>query len=564
MSLFGTLNQSANALRVNQIGLQVVANNISNANTPGYIRQELVTAPASTTRIGNLLYGNGVEAIGIVQRVDYALANRLRDAASQLEGGKRLESAYSDLEQVLGSLTDGDFGETLSTFNNTLHDLYNRPQDASQRQLVVLQGAHVADQVRELYNKARDGWNQANQEVGNVDIDINRLTRKIADLNLRIVDVEGGRTVGSDATGLRDERLKTLNELGQLVNITVQEQSTGGVNVFVGGDYLVADGYSRDVVTEVRDADLENGFQLRIKESGAVLDLSEGRIGGAVKARDEVYGVFMHKLDGLAGQLAQVFNELHTQGQGTEGFTDLTSSVRLNDVAAPLSNAGLDFTPRDGTFEIQLYDGDRKLLKTQRINVAVKGPGGPMGIEDVADQISAIDGLEAEVTDDGGLRIKTENAGTEFAFGKDTSGFLAAMGINTFFIGNSALTLDVNPILQDNANLLATSKGGIGQDNANLEALVDGLERTNTLMGTSVHQGFDALSTQVTQSVSIQRAASSGLQTYHSTLESDFLSYSGVSIDEEAIKMIGYQRAFQASAKVISVTSELLDSLVNL
>ena len=41
MSLFSSIQMAGNALQANDIGLQVVGQNISNANTPGYIREAL-------------------------------------------------------------------------------------------------------------------------------------------------------------------------------------------------------------------------------------------------------------------------------------------------------------------------------------------------------------------------------------------------------------------------------------------------------------------------------------------------------------------------------------------
>jgi flagellar hook-associated protein 1 FlgK len=565
MSLFATLGQTANALRVSQIGLQVVGNNIANANTPGYIRQELLQAPSDPTRVGGLLLGSGVEAVGVVQKVDYALAGRLREAASQLAGSERVEQANRDLEQILGELGEGDFSSNLSNFNNTLHDLFNRPQDPSLRELVTLRGDQLAKQLREIHGRASDSLSQANGEVSSAAVDINRLTSRIAALNRRIIEIEGGRTLGSDATGLRDDRLQALTELGSLVEITVQEQTTGGVNVFVGGDYIVADAYFREVEAVPVNGNAREGVQLRIKGSGAVLDFSEGRIGGAVVARDQVYGRFLKRLDELAQGLARTFNQIHVQGQGRTGFTDLTGTVKLVDPAASLDDAGLDFAPENGTFEIQLYDQDGELLKKQRITVTVSGTSGGMGIDDIADQISAIDGLEGIVTDAGELRIRTSSPYTQFAFGEDTSGFLAAAGLNTFFVGDSALTLGVNPLLLDDPQLLAVSQGGIGEDSENLALLVDAIERAEPAIGgISVRDFYDQLVTDLAQEVSVQKSVTDGLRTYHSTLESDHLAATGVNLDEEAIKMIAYQRAFQASARVVATVSELLDTLVNL
>ena len=84
MSLFGTIQQSAGALNVAQIGLQVVGNNIANANTDGYIRQELQQASSVAVREGNLIKGLGVRATGIVQIIDDALAERMLAAKTDL------------------------------------------------------------------------------------------------------------------------------------------------------------------------------------------------------------------------------------------------------------------------------------------------------------------------------------------------------------------------------------------------------------------------------------------------------------------------------------------------
>ena len=98
MSLFSAIQGSANALRVNQLGLQVVGNNIANVNSPGYIRQELIQAPAYGYRTGELIIGQGVESIGIQQKVDELVLGRMRETQSQLSyQNLRLECFYCPL-----------------------------------------------------------------------------------------------------------------------------------------------------------------------------------------------------------------------------------------------------------------------------------------------------------------------------------------------------------------------------------------------------------------------------------------------------------------------------------
>jgi flagellar hook-associated protein 1 FlgK len=59
-------------------------------------------------------------------------------------------------------------------------------------------------------------------------------------------------------------------------------------------------------------------------------------------------------------------------------------------------------------------------------------------------------------------------------------------------------------------------------------------------------------------------AAADGFRNFQQTLQGQHLAISGVNIDEEAVKMIEYQRAYQASAKVISTVNEMLQTLLNL
>ncbi len=70
MSLFGSIQMAGNTLQAMQIGLHVVGNNIANANTPGFIRERVIYAPAPVQTIGTLTLGTGVKIAGIVQGID--------------------------------------------------------------------------------------------------------------------------------------------------------------------------------------------------------------------------------------------------------------------------------------------------------------------------------------------------------------------------------------------------------------------------------------------------------------------------------------------------------------
>ena len=64
--------------------------------------------------------------------------------------------------------------------------------------------------------------------------------------------------------------------------------------------------------------------------------------------------------------------------------------------------------------------------------------------------------------------------------------------------------------------------------------------------------------------INLQTNATLGLKDFYATLQSQNLAITGVNIDEESIRMIAYQRSFQASSRVIAAASEMLELLVAL
>ena len=101
--------------------------------------------------------------------------------------------------------------------------------------------------------------------------------------------------------------------------------------------------------------------------------------------------------------------------------------------------------------------------------------------------------------------------------------------------------------------MLAASLSGIGSgtDNAlKLAAAFD--EPLAGLNGRSIKQSFEDIVVRTTQDINVQSGVSDGLRNFYKTLEGQHLSISGVNLDEEAVKMIFYQRAFQASSRINS------------
>lgn len=565
MSLFSSIQLANNALLATQLGIQVTGNNIANANTPGYIRQSVVLTPAPTQRQGDLLLGMGVDVTAVIQRTDKFLEERHRAAMSDLANGEAQEGTYTQLETILGELSDTDLSSQLTRFFGSINDILNQPESIPVRNLAVLQGRTLANDIRRLDQRVREIRADANDRIIEAATDINRLLSEVAKLNKQITAAEGGAVSKSDAVGLRDQRNVALEELAKIIDIKVVEQKHGDVTVFVGGEYLVFEGTYRPVTAVVTPDRGLNAAEIRLKETDAPLNVSSGKLTGLLTARDQVLGGFLDQLNDFARTLTFEFNKLYSSGQGMVGHTELTSEFTVDDVQLPLDQTGLKFTPVNGSFQVLVKNEQTGLTKTYDIPIRLNGLDDDTTLESLQQQLDAIDGLAAKMTPTRGLSLSSESPNVSFAFAKDTSGVLAALGLSTFFTGSTASDIGISQIVRDNPAKFAASSGGIGNDSDNAVALAGFLDRPlESESGASISDLYDRLAGDVTQQSSVAKAVAEGFRVFQRTLDGQRLAISGVNIDEETVNLISYQRTYQAAARYIATVNELLEMLVNL
>jgi flagellar hook-associated protein 1 FlgK len=565
---------AGNTLSAMQIGLHVVGNNIANANTPGYIREKAIYVPAPVQKIGNLALGLGVEVDGIVQVIDKFVENRLRDAGSDLASAEAIEDAYTKLEAEFNALGDANVGSFLTTFFNSIDELNGNPQNTGLRDLAIKSGVNLAQTINTLDRNVERLHTELSTRVQGIAPEINTLTEQIAKYNLQIVAVEAGGTSGSDAGGLRTQRAEALKKLAGLVDISATETSTGSINVSVGGQILVFEGTRRAVESALVDVDGTNATKIQFVDNKSVLEVTSGELQGIYEARDTVYSGFLKSFDELAATLAFEFNKLYSQGQGTEGFTQVTSTSSVNNPSAALNAAGLDFTPASGKFNVIVRNKEDGTSTRHEITIDLNGlDGNDTTLNSLAAQLNAIEGVNASVDIDNHLVLSSETSAIDFSFEvestSDESGVLAALGINTFFTGSDASSLGVNSELLASggkgAAKFAASLQGIGSNSENALRLVSLYDQSLTsLDGSSIRGLYDSIINTTTQGASIAEAVADGQRVFTGTLEAQSQSVSGVNLDEEALDMIALQRTYQASARFISTISELLDILVNI
>ena len=566
MSLLSSIQLANNALRAQQIGMQVVGQNIANASTPEYVREEVNFAASPTQRIGSLLLGLGVQVEGVVRKIDRFLEGRLRGATSDRAAAVTEEQVHLQLEVLIGELSDTDLSTSLNDFFGSVAEVLNQPESVVVRNLAVLQGESLTGDINRMMGRARQLRSDLNQRVINMADDVNRFIQEIHRLNSQIVEFEGGAAASSDAVGLRDQRDAALAQLSELIDVRAVEQSNGLVNVFNGDDFLIFESTVRHVTVELS---INRGLtvgDLRIMEIGSPLQSSSGELGGLIAGRDQVLGGFIDDLDQFAQTLAFEFNRVFSSGQGLKGYQQLTSEFAVDDVSSVLNAAGLAFTPEHGSLQVLVYNKQTGTTQTNDIDVDLNGLGNNDDtLTSLVAALDAIDGISASILPDRRVSITSDSPDQDFAFANDTSGVLAALGINTFFSGSTAQGIGVTQAVLNDPALFAASRGGIGEDTDNAVMLAAFLDQPlASLNGDTLANLYDRITVGVTQASSVAGAVAEGFRIFEQTLRGQKLGVSGVSLDEETVRLMAFQRAFQATARYISTLNELLDTLVNL
>ena len=153
MSLFSSIRMAGNTLRADQIAMQVIGQNIANANTPGYIREEVHLTPAAPQQYGRLTLGLGVEVSAVVQKLDRFLEERLRGAVSDRASAATREEIFIELERLIGELSETDLSTSLNSFFDSISEILNEPENVAARNLAVLNGEALAGDINRLADR---------------------------------------------------------------------------------------------------------------------------------------------------------------------------------------------------------------------------------------------------------------------------------------------------------------------------------------------------------------------------------------------------------------------------
>ncbi|GIW74917.1 MAG: hypothetical protein KatS3mg103_1439 [Phycisphaerales bacterium] len=391
------------------------------------------------------------------------------------------------------------------------------------------------------------------------------------------------RSQGGDTSSLQDQRDQVLDELAGLIDIDTIERASGAVDVYVGSTPMVLAGQSRGVQLQRVSVDGRLSLALRVRADGSVLPIGSGQIGALMEAHGKDATEAIEQLDRLAAELIYQTNAIHATATGPDGLAEATSQLRmppedrslaLNAPTNP-TMADLPFEIRNGSFLVHVTDPATGTSHATRIRVDLDGLGQDgqsttlqdASLETIRQALDAVDGLRAEFTPDGRLRVVGEN-GARFSFSEDSSGLLAAVGMNAFFEGTNARDIAVRQDIAQEPSLLRVGRigaDGLFQENA---AALDMARLQDQDLEALGGQGFTSFWATVAGNVGAKvdsaRTNAQASAVVRESIEAQRASVSGVSLDEEAVNLITYQQAYQGAARYIAVVDSLQQELLSI
>ncbi len=308
----------------------------------------------------------------------------------------------------------------------------------------------------------------------------------------------------------------------------------------------------------------------------------------------------MDELNAVASSLIWEVNRIHSQGTGLNMLDYAQGQQKVEDISQALGSpqAILPFSDKlqEGNVNFHFYDkttGD--YIESGMLDFSGINPPGSVNfdpahhsLEDVRDAInrSFPDPNDATVPprnllnasiQDGKLIIETTaGSDVQFGMGVDSTGLMAALGINTFFSGDSASNLAVNSQVHSNTNLIASGQvNGQHQANAGDNATAEAIGKLasknvtiSTLWKTVDNQSISQYYANLVTTVGSDRRLSRTNAEYHTALTNDLAertaSVSGVNMDEEMSNLIKYQHSYTAAAKLITTADQMLQTLLGL
>ena len=335
-SLFGTMSVALQSLLAQQGAMGVVANNIANANTPGYSREIPNLEESPPTLNGNTMVGTGVTMSSVESVRDNILNLRIQQETSQQSSlGSYLDSMNQ--VQALFNETSGVGLQTyLSNFFNSFQSLTTNPSSSSLRQSTITAGQDLAGAFSQTSQNMATIQQGLDQSVVQTVQQVNQLTAQAANLNQQIQMVSNA---GDSPGAPEDQRDQVLQNLSGLVDTAVVYANNGTVSVTTtSGTLLVCGNQSDALTTQLNSTTGMN--EVLAQGTDITSSIAGGKLQGLINARDNGIPATQSSLDDLAAGLISAVNKQQNAGydlnggSGADFFAPFTPSTQVSNAGA--------------------------------------------------------------------------------------------------------------------------------------------------------------------------------------------------------------------------------------
>jgi flagellar hook-associated protein 1 FlgK len=381
------------ALDADQAALNVVSNNVANANTTGYTRQIPNWQENAPVNISGLTVGTGAPVTGAISIRDRVLEERLNQqeqlasaSGSRLAALNTLETLFTPNSGATRSAA-GDVGNDITAFFNSFSSLEADPANRALRENVLSAAGMLAGDISNAAASLTAQRASLDQEAGGIVSQVNALTGALGKLNLQIQSL----SPGTDAGTLEDQRQQDLLQLSQLIGINqVFTESNGIAITTTSGQLLASQGTSQQLTSG-----LLNGvahFFLGTKDVTDQLTSGGGSLGGILTARDVDIPRVLSSLDEIAYDVSAAVNKQSNLGTDANGavsaVVNAATGAQSLDIFAPpptlVANGNVTHDVSGAALAMRVVMADPSQIAASSTTEGVGGNSNAAAIADLA------------------------------------------------------------------------------------------------------------------------------------------------------------------------------------
>ncbi len=315
---FSSYDIARSGMTVSERALNVIGHNISNVNTPGYVRQQAIIEDSIYTDILGGRYQVGLGAnIQEIRQIRYEFLDSMyRQENTTLGYLNAKAKTLEDVESILGEPMGNGLQSMMNQFWDSWQELAKDPNSLTARALVRQRSEVLVNHINQVGNQLLKAQEDINTEIRVRIGEVNNILEDVAKLNADVIKAE---MRGDKANDYRDKRNVLLDRLSELVDVDISEFLDGQVSVMSGGYFLV----NRTDVSPLYAAKEDNKssfYRPVISNLGVEVPLKNGELLGLLESRDEIIPDIRDRLNKMIKAVFGEINDVHKSGKTLNGF----------------------------------------------------------------------------------------------------------------------------------------------------------------------------------------------------------------------------------------------------